>query len=211
MRRLSGSLLVLTCAVAVLGVGSLLPRLAFADQGVGAYSGEKKAFAKLVLVDDLTLREWPFPVDPTVARRVTGVSGTPDADSQCTSGEVPKGSPFYTGYFAGDYRAEVIHHGPFFIPTGKNFFNCDGASTYSFFLPRDVDGLLFSVLGPAVFMGAFGLAIGTVFVSVFLMIGGGILLVRGSERKHKFVGLAAELSGLALAATVFFAVATTAI
>ncbi|QIN82683.1 hypothetical protein GBA63_08520 [Rubrobacter tropicus] len=211
MRRLYGCLLALTCAVVVLGVGSLLPRLAFADQGVGSYSGEKEAFAKSALVYDLTLREWPFPVDPTVARRVTGVSGTHDADSQCTSDGVPRGSPYYTGYFAGDYRAEVVHYGPFFVPTGKNVFNCDGASTYSFFLPRDVDGVLFSVLGPAVFIGAFGLAIGTVFVSVFLTIGGGILLVRGSERKHRLVGLAAGLTGLAMTGTTFFAVATTAI
>jgi hypothetical protein len=80
---------------------------------------------------------------PTVARRVTEVSGTRDADSPCTSEEIPQGGPYQTGYFAGGYRTEVVHYGPFFVPTGKNVFNCDGASTYSFFLPRDVDGVLF--------------------------------------------------------------------
>lgn len=74
----------LTCAVVVLGVGSILPRLVFAGEGVGAYSGEKRAFARFALVYDLDLREWPFPVDPTVARRVTEVSGTHDPQSPCT-------------------------------------------------------------------------------------------------------------------------------
>lgn len=211
MRRLSGCLLVLICTVVVLGVGSILPRLVFAGHGVGAYSGEREAFAEFALVYDLTLREWPFPVDPSVARRVTRVSGTHDADSPCTSGETPKGSPYLTGYFAGDYRAEVVHYGPFFVPTGKNVFDCDGARTYSFFLPRDVDGVLFGVLAPAVFLGALGLAVGTVLMTACLTLGGGFLLVRGSERSHRLVGLAAGLSGLMIAATTFYAVATTAI
>lgn len=208
---MSGCLLMLICAVAVLGVGSALPRLVFAGQGVGAYSSEQEAFAEFALVYDLTLREWPFPVVPTVARRVTEVSGTHDGDSPCNSGETPKGSPYHTGYFAGDYRAEVVHYGPFFVPTGKNVFNCDGARTYSFFLPRDVDGILFSVLGPVVFIGAFGLAVGTVLTTVYLTLGGGFLLVRGSERSHRLVGFAAVLSGLVIVATTFFAIATTAI
>ncbi len=211
MRGLYGCLLVLICAVVVLGVGSALPRLVFAGHGVGAYTGEKEAFAEFALVYDLTLREWPFPVDPTVARRVTGVSGTHDGDSPCTSGETPKGSPYHTGYFAGDYRAEVVHHGPFFVPTGKNVFNCDVARTYSFFLPRDVDGVLFSVLGPAVFLGAFGLAVGTVLMAAYLTLGWGFLLAKGLERKHRAVGLVAVLLGLALVGTVLLAISTTAI
>ena len=93
MRRLSGCLLVLACAVVLLGAGSLLPRLAFSDEGVGGYAGEKRAFARFALVCDLGLREWPFPVDPTVARRVTQVSGNRDAGSPCTSQEVPEGQP----------------------------------------------------------------------------------------------------------------------
>jgi hypothetical protein len=211
MRRLSGSLLVLTCAVVVVGVGSILPRVVFAGEGVVGYTGEKRAFARFALVYDLDLREWPFPVDPTVARQVTEVSGTPDPESPCNSEEGPKKGPYYTGYFAGDYRAEVVHYGPFFVPTGKNVFNCDGASTYSFFLPRDVDGVLFSVLSPAVFIGAYGLAVGTVLTTAYLTLGGGFLLARGSERSHRLVGLAAVLAGLLLAATTFFAIATTAI
>ena len=35
MRGLYGCLLVLVCAVVLLGVGSLLPRLAFSGEGVG--------------------------------------------------------------------------------------------------------------------------------------------------------------------------------
>ena len=61
MRRLSGSLLVLTCAVVVLGVESILPRLVFAGEGVGGYTGEMRAFARFALVYDLYLKEWPFP------------------------------------------------------------------------------------------------------------------------------------------------------
>ncbi len=50
MRRLRNWLLVTTCAVVTLGVGSVLPRLVFAGEGLGAYSGEKAAFARFVLV-----------------------------------------------------------------------------------------------------------------------------------------------------------------
>jgi hypothetical protein len=204
MRRLSGSLLVLTCAVVVLGVGSIFRVWSSPARASGPT-------ARFALVYDLDLREWPFPVDPTVARQVTEVSGTPDPESPCNSEEGPKKGPYYTGFFAGDYRAEVVYYGPFFVPTGKNVFNCDGASTYSFFLPRDVDGALFSVLSPAVFIGAYGLAVGTVLTTAYLTLGGGFLLVRGSERSHRLVGLAAVLAGLLTAATTFFAIATTAI
>lgn len=81
-------------------------------------------------------------MDPTVARRVTEVSGNRDAGGACTSLEIPKGSPYHTGYFAGDYRAEVVHYGPFFVPTGKNVFDCGGSRTYSFFLPEGPYGAL---------------------------------------------------------------------
>ena len=50
MRRLRNRLLALTCAVVVLGVESVIPRLVFVGEGVGAYSGEKEAFAKFALV-----------------------------------------------------------------------------------------------------------------------------------------------------------------
>lgn len=138
MRRLSGCLLVLACAVIVLGVRSMVPRLVFAGEGVGAYSGEKEAFARFALVYDLELREWPFPVDPTVARRVTEVSGTHDAESPCNSEEGPKKAPFYTGYFAGDYRAEVVHYGPFFVPTGRTSSTATWPEPTPFFCPGDL-------------------------------------------------------------------------
>ncbi len=109
MRRLSGSLLVLTCAVVVLGVGSILPRLVFAGEGVGAYSSEKEAFARFAPVYDLVLREWPFPVDPTVARQVTEVSGTRDGGSPCTSEEIPRGSPYHTAA-TSDLPATCHYH-----------------------------------------------------------------------------------------------------
>ena len=211
MRRLRNWVLVLTCAVVVVGVGSVVPRLVFAGEGVGAYSGEEAAFARFALVYDLDLREWPFPVDPTVARRVTTVSEAHDESNPCTSEEVPKGSPYHTGYFAGNYKAEVVHYGPFFVPTGKNVFGCDVARTYSFFLPRDTDGVLFSVVGPVVFFGALGVALATLVVPAFLVIGGGVLIARGSEGDQRRVGLAALLAGAGLAATAFLAVATTAI
>ena len=62
MRQLYGCLLVLACAVVVLGVGSLLPRLVFSGEGIGGYSDEKEAFARFALVYDADLKEWPFPV-----------------------------------------------------------------------------------------------------------------------------------------------------
>ena len=211
MRGLCGCLLVLVCGVLLLGVGSLLPRPAFSGEGVEGYSGEKRAFARFVLVQDLTLREWPFPVNPSVARRVTGVSGDRDAGGTCTSQEIPKGSPYHTGYFAGNYSAEVVRYGPFFVPTGKNVSDCDGSGTYSFLLPGGPDSALFSVFGPFVFFGAVGLAIAALVVPVFLVFGGGLLLAKGSERNHRAVGLAAGLLGLALAAVAFLSVTTTAI
>jgi hypothetical protein len=69
----------------------------------------------------------------------------------------------------------------------------------------------FSVLGPAVFIGAFGLAVATMLTTAHLTLGGGFLLVRGSERSYRLVGLAAVLAGLLMVATTPFAIATTAI
>ncbi len=211
MRRLYGCLLVLVCAMVVLGVGSVLPRLVFTGEGVGDYSGEKAAFARFALVYDLELKEWPFPIGPTVARRVTEVSGTHDPGSPCNSEEGPKKGPYYTGYFVGDYRAEVVHYGPFFVPTGKNVFNCDVARTYSFFLPGGPDSALFAVVSTLVFFGALGLALAAPAVPLFLMVGGGFMLAKGSERNHRAVGLVAGLLGLALAAVMILAISTTAI
>ncbi len=211
MRRLRNWLLVTTCAVVALGVGSALPRLVFAGEGLGAYSGEKAAFARFVLVYDSDLREWPFPVDPTVARRVTYVRGTHDAGSPCASEEGPKKGPYYTGYFVGDYKAEVVHYGPFFVPTGKNVFNCDVANTYFFLLPREGPGFLLDALGLAVLLGGLDLVVATPAVPAFLVVGGGILLARGLEGDQRRVGLAALLTGAGLVVTAFLAVGTTTI
>lgn len=208
MKVLSGCLLVLAGAVVALGIGSVLPRLVFADEGLSAYSGQKKAFTEFALIYDSELREWSFPVDPTVARRVTEVSGTPDASSVCKSEGTPEGSPYDTGYFAGDYRAEVVHYGPFFIPTGKNVFDCDVAYHYNFFLPQDTEEPLFSLLGVVVLLGGFGLAMGTVFVPAFLTVGGGFLLLKSPQRSQRVVGLGALVLGLALGVAVLLAVAT---
>ena len=62
-----------------------------------------------------------------------------------------------------------------------------------------------------VFFGAVALALATHAVPVFLMIGGALLLARGAERRHRVVGLAAALLGLALAGTVVLAIATTVV
>ena len=211
MRWLRNCLFVLTCTVVMLGVGSAIPRLVLSGEGVGAYSGEKQAFAKFALVYDRDLREWPFPIDPTIARRVTEVSGTHNPRSPCNSEEGSRKGPYYTGYFLGDYKAEVVHYGPFFIPTGKNVFNCDLASTYIFLLPRSAEGAVINILGSVVLIGAFGLAIAAIVVPMFLTLGGGILLVRSLERDNRMVGLAALVSGVALAITELLAIATTPI
>lgn len=201
----------LTCVVLALGLGCALPILVLFSEGAGSYSGEKKVFAKFALVYDSDLREWPFPIDPSVARRVTEVSGTHDRDSPCNSEEVPETSPYYTGYFAGDYKAEVVHYGPFFIPTGKNVFHCDGASTHFFLLPGNVDGALFNILGLAILLAGFAAASATVIVPLFLILGGCFLWIKGPERNHRRVGLAALASGLGLSIVFFLAVSTTAI
>ena len=67
------------------------------------------------------------------------------------------------------------------------------------------------MLGPAVFVGAFGLAVGAVLTTACQTLDGGFLLVRGPESGHRLVGLAAVLAGLLTAATTFLAIATTAI
>jgi hypothetical protein len=51
----------------------------------------------------------------------------------------------------------VLHYGQFFVPTGKNLFDCDGTRMYSFFPPRDTDGVLFGAVGPTVLFGVLGL------------------------------------------------------
>ena len=57
MRQLYSCLMLLVCAVVVLGVGSLLPRLVFSGEGVRGYSAEKRTFAEFALVYDSDLKE----------------------------------------------------------------------------------------------------------------------------------------------------------
>lgn len=144
-----------------------------------------------------------------MARRVTEVSGTHNPESPV----IRRGDPrrALTGYFAGDYGAEVVHYGTFFVPTGKNVFNCNVASTFSFFLLRDTRGIIPNMVSFVVLLGAFALALGVVFVPAFLALGLGLLRAKGAERKHRAVGVVAALLGLALAVTVVLAIATAAI
>ena len=67
------------------------------------------------------------------------------------------------------------------------------------------------MLGPAVFVGAFGLAVDAVLTTACQTLDGGFLLVRGPERSHRLVGPAAVLAGLLAAAITFLAKAMTAI
>ncbi len=62
----------LACVVGVLGVGAALPALVIGD-GLDHYEGEDRGYAGFVLVYDLDVKEWPFPIDSTVARRAEGV------------------------------------------------------------------------------------------------------------------------------------------
>ena len=69
-------------------------------------------------------------------------------------------------------------------------------------MPRSAEGAVLNILGSVVLIGAFGLAIAAIVVSMFLALGGGILLVRSSERDYRMVGLAI---------TEFLAITTTPI
>lgn len=118
---------------------------------------------------------------------------------------------YQAGYFLADYKAEAVHHGPSFNPTGKIDFNCDMASTYFFLLPGNAEGALLNILGLTTLLAGFGLAISTVVVPIFLMLGGSFLLIRSPERNYQMVMLAALVSGVGLVIAAFLAIATTAI
>jgi hypothetical protein len=103
----------MTALISGLVLGIALPALLIGD-GLGRYDGEDRAYAEFVLVYDRDLQEWPFPIDPTVVRRVEGLRVSPGDNRGCTSTEGPDKGPYATGYFSGDYSAEVVHYGPFF-------------------------------------------------------------------------------------------------
>ena len=75
----------------------------------------------------------------------------------------------------------MVRYGPFFVPTGKNVFNCDVAKTVSFLLPADTREIRPNLVSVVVSLGAFALALSVVFVPALLTLGGGLLLAKGPE------------------------------
>jgi len=184
-------------AVAVLAVGVALPRLVFGD-GTGGYEGEDKNYAELVLLSDGDVREWPFPIDPTVARRVERLTSSPSPDARLCSDYGPRAGPAYTGPFSGgDYSAEVVHYGPFFVPTGKNVFSCAEYRTERFLEPppgsRLSDPFGFVLLGWILFC-----LLAVPALPLALLAGGARLWRRGRGWRERVVGLAALGEGAAL-------------
>ena len=200
MRNLPRTVLAaLACVVGVLGAGAALPALVMGD-GLDRYEGADRGYAGFVLVYDLTLKEWPFPIDPTVARRVEGVrERVPPSDKgeECASPD-NSGGPYGHGAFSGDYSAEVIHYGPFFVPTGKNVFRCDGARTIRY--PEVAPGEpFFFAYGLAVMAWALVVLVGVPVAPAALLLGGAWLLVRGgTERADRVVGSVACVEGAIL-------------
>lgn len=198
-------LAVLAFVVAVLGVGVALPALLIGD-GLGQYEGEDRAYAEFVLIYDRELQEWPFPIDPTVSRRAEEVR-----ERVPPSGEgkecVNQGSGAYgSGAFSGDYSAEVVHYGPFFVPTGKNVFRCDLARTIRY--PEiDPDGAHFAVYGYAIIFWGLLMLLAVPVVPGVLLIGGAWLLLGDGRRDDRLVGSVAVVEGmllLVLAGGVYF-------
>ncbi len=197
LRKLRILLTLLVCGVGLLIIGILIPRLILAGEGIGRYEGEERAYAGFVLVYDSTLRDWPFPIDPTVARQVTGMRSA-DRGDECTG----SGEETYGGAdFSGNFSAEVIHYGPFFVPTGKNVFDCDGARTFRSLMPEE-SGMFF---GYAVLAWGFLSPIAALSLLV-LLIGGATLAIRGRERTDRNLGFVACAEGIVVVAIAAFAV-----
>jgi hypothetical protein len=186
---------ILVIGTAVLAAGVALPALM--GDGADRYEGEDRAFAEFVLVYDQELKEWPFPVDPTVSSRVEDVRVRPGDHRGCTTAGAPERGPYFTGHFSGDYSAEVVHYGPFFVPSGKNFFRCDLARTvpYPEFAP---DGPLFAAWGLAVLLWTALVLPAMPVVPGFLLVGGVLLWRRSDERFTRAVGLAGIVEGISL-------------
>jgi hypothetical protein len=189
----------LVSAVAVLAVGAIVPPLVLGD-GTGGHWGEREgSYAGFVLLYDLDLKEWPFPIDPTVARRVERLEVSPGPEGRCPpveglgAGVVDAGVPFPRG----DYSADVVHYGPFFVPTGKNAFFCDGATTVRFLEPAPGSPLS----GPFGFVLLGWVLLCLVAVPALppaLLASGAWLWRRGGGRPERLVGLAALSEGAAL-------------
>jgi len=189
----------LVCTVAVLAVGVALPPLVLGD-GTGGYEGEREeSYARFVLLYDEDLREYPFPIDPTVARRVGRLEVSPSPEGRCPPVEGFVGAgPADAGPFPrGDYSADVVHYGPFFVPTGKNAFFCAGATTIRFLEPPP--GSRWSGPFGFVLLGWVLLCLLAVpTVTLVLLVGGALLWRQGGGRRDRLVGLAAVAEGAAL-------------
>ena len=190
--------MLLVFALVLLAAGLALPALLIGD-GAERYEGEDRAYAEFVLVYDRDLKEWPFPVDPTVSSRVENVRVRPGDDHGCTTASLPERGPYFTGYFSGDYSAEVVHYGPFFVPTGKNVFRCDGARTVRY--PEvSPDGPLSTVWDFGVLLWTVLVLLAVLVVPGFLLVGGALLWRRSDDRSARVVGLAGIVEGLLLLA-----------
>jgi len=206
--RLAKLMAALVSAVAVLAVvlavGVALPLLAFGD-GTGLYEGQEENYAELVLLYDAELREWPFPIDPTVASRVENLERHLGPDGVCYSEDgLGRRSPFYTGYFArGDYTADAVHYGPFFVPTGKNVIECGDSRTVRFLEPSPGSPLS----GPfgLVLLGWVLLCVLSVTALPLVLLAGGARLWRWGRSGggvERLVGLAALAEGAAIVLAV---------
>lgn len=202
MRKLRVLLTLLVCGVGLLIVGVLIPRLIWAGEGIERYEGEERSYAEFALVYDSTLRDWPFPIDPTVARRVAEMRSS-DRGNEC----VGPGEGFYgSGDFSGEFSAEVAHYGPFFIPTGKNVFDCDLASTFRSLEPEVGNEVLFNIYGLAFLAWGFLSPIAALLLLILLLIGGAILAIRGREKIDRNLGFVAFAEGVIIMAIAAFAV-----
>ena len=153
---------------------------------------------------DLDLKEWPFPIDPTVVRSVREVRSYPrspdcpiDVDAYPGIGDDPD--------VIEDHSAEVVHHGPFFLVTGKTVIRCDGARTVGY--PEvPPGGPFFFAYGLALMAWVLVVPVGVLVVPATLLMAGAWLLARGGERADRVVGSVACAEGaiLVLAGGVHF-------
>jgi len=152
-----------------------------------------------VLDYDDYLREWPFPIDPTVARRVERLEASLGPEGRCPPVEAFGSGPAGAGPFPrGDYRAEVVHYGPFFVPTGKNAFFCDAATTVHFLEPSPESRLAGPFFFIFVMLWALLAILAVPAVPLALMASGAWLWRRSRRRPERLVGLAALAEGAGL-------------
>ena len=188
----------LTGAVAVLAVGVALPALLVKD-GTEGYSGEDRAYANYALLYDQDLNEYPFPIDPTVARRVTMTEvrdHTSDEACEIDTDAYPAvgDDPNVTGFRS----AEVFHYGPFFVPTGKSVLRCEFGWTVRYLEPKNEDRPLYAAYMHATSLLVLLELLAIPLVPSILLIGGALLAWRAGGRADRVIGLAALAEGTAL-------------